>query len=57
MASLVQELEQDAYDKGASLSNMLRKAKAVAVKLRLKQPMQFQLCNKVLATWLDALHQ
>ena len=41
MASLVQELEQDAYDKGASLSNMLRKAKAVAVKLQLKQPMQW----------------
>lgn len=41
MASLVQELEQDAYDSGASLSNMLRKAKAVAVKLQLKQPIQW----------------
>lgn len=39
--SLVQELEQDAYDKGASLSNMLRKTKAVAAKLQLKQPMQW----------------
>ncbi len=38
MASLVEELEQDAYDSKASLSNMLRKAKAVAVKLQLKQP-------------------
>lgn len=38
MTSLVQELEQDAYDSTASLSNMLRKAKAVAVKLQLKQP-------------------
>jgi hypothetical protein len=38
MTSLVQELEQDAYDSKASLSNMLRKAKAVAVKLQLKQP-------------------
>ena len=41
MASLVQELEQDAYDSSASLSNMLRKAKAVAVKLQLKQPIQW----------------
>ena len=41
MASLVQELEQDAYDSAASLSNMLRKAKAVAVKLQLKQPIQW----------------
>lgn len=41
MASLVQELEQDAYDNAASLSNMLRKAKAVAVKLQLKQPIQW----------------
>jgi hypothetical protein len=38
MASLVQELEQEAYDGKASLSNMLRKAKTVAVKLRLTQP-------------------
>ena len=38
MASLVQELEQEAYDSKASLSNMLRKAKAVAVKLQLEQP-------------------
>ena len=41
MASLVQELKQDAYDSSASLSNMLRKAKAVAVKLQLKQPIQW----------------
>ncbi len=41
MASLVQELEQDAYNSGASLSNMLRKAKAVAVKLQLQQPMEW----------------
>lgn len=38
MASLVLELEQEAYDSSASLSNILRKAKAVAVKLQLKQP-------------------
>ncbi len=38
MPSLVQELEQEAYDSKASLSNMLRKAKAIAVKLQLKQP-------------------
>jgi hypothetical protein len=38
MAALVEELEQDAYDSKASLSNMLRKAKAIAVKLQLKQP-------------------
>ena len=38
MVSLVQELEQEAYDSKASLSNMLRKAKAVAVKLQLDQP-------------------
>jgi hypothetical protein len=41
MASLVQELEQEAYDSKASLSNMLRKAKAIAVKLQLKQPMEW----------------
>lgn len=41
MASLVQELEQDAYNSSASLSNMLRKAKAVAVKLQLQQPMEW----------------
>jgi hypothetical protein len=41
MASLVQELEQEAYDSKASLSNMLRKAKAVAVKLQLRQPMEW----------------
>jgi hypothetical protein len=41
MASLVQELEQDAYNIAASLSNMLRKAKAVAVKLQLQQPMEW----------------
>ena len=41
MASLVQELEQDAYDNSASLANMLRKAKAVAVKLQLQQPMEW----------------
>ena len=41
MTSLVQELEQDAYDSAASLSNMLRKAKAVAVKLQLQQPMEW----------------
>ena len=38
MSSLVQELEHDAYDQKASLSNMLRKAKAIAAKLRLDQP-------------------
>ena len=38
MVSLVEELEQEAYDGKVSLSNILRKAKAVAVKLRLKQP-------------------
>lgn len=41
MASLVEELEQEAYNSGASLSNMLRKAKAVAVKLQLKQPIEW----------------
>ncbi len=41
MVSLVQELEQDAYDSKASLSNMLRKAKAIAVKLQLRQPMEW----------------
>lgn len=41
MASLVQELEQDAYNSAASLSNMLRKAKAVAVKLQLQQPIEW----------------
>lgn len=41
MPSLVQELEQEAYDSKASLSNMLRKAKAVAVKLKLKQPLEW----------------
>lgn len=41
MASLVQELEQDAYNSSASLSNMLRKAKAVAVKLQLQQPIEW----------------
>lgn len=41
MASLVEELEQDAYDSKTSLSNMLRKAKAVAAKLQLKQPMEW----------------
>lgn len=44
MASLVEELEQDAYDRKASLSNMLRKAKAIAVKLQLRQP----------AAWVEA---
>jgi hypothetical protein len=38
MTSLVLELEQQAHDSSASLSNILRKAKAVAVKLHLKQP-------------------
>lgn len=41
MVSLVQELEQEAYNSSASLSNMLRKAKAVAVKLQLQQPMEW----------------
>lgn len=41
MASLVEELERDAYDNSASLSNMLRKAKAVAVKLQLQQPVEW----------------
>lgn len=41
MASLVEELERDAYDSSASLSNMLRKAKAVAVKLQLRQPVEW----------------
>ncbi|MBS5905028.1 AbiTii domain-containing protein [Roseomonas mucosa] len=41
MASLVDELERDAYDNSASLANMLRKAKAVAVKLQLQQPMEW----------------
>ena len=40
-ASLVQELEREAYDSSASLSNMLRKAKAIAVKLQLKQPIRW----------------
>ncbi len=41
MVSLVQELEQDAYNSSVSLSNMLRKAKAVAVKLQLQQPTEW----------------
>jgi Tfp pilus assembly protein FimT len=41
MASLVQELEQDAYNSATSLSNMLRKAKAVAVKLQLQEPIEW----------------
>jgi len=41
MASLVEELEQEAYNSEASLSNMLRKAKSIAVKLQLKQPMEW----------------
>lgn len=41
MASLVEELERDAYDSAASLSNMLRKVKAIAVKLQLQQPMEW----------------
>jgi hypothetical protein len=41
MASLVEELEQEAYDGNASISNMLRKAKSVAVKLQLKQPIEW----------------
>jgi hypothetical protein len=41
MASLVQELEQGAYDCNASLSDLLRKAKSVAVKLRLAQPVEW----------------
>jgi hypothetical protein len=39
--SLVQELEQEAYDSKASISNMLRKVKAIAVKLQLKQPLEW----------------
>jgi hypothetical protein len=41
MSSLVLELEHEAYDSSASLSNMLRKTKAIAVKLQLKQPMEW----------------
>lgn len=41
MASLVEELERDAYDNTASLANMLRKAKAIAAKLQLQQPVQW----------------
>ena len=41
MSSLVLELEQEAYDTKASLSNILRKAKAIAVKLQLKQPLEW----------------
>ena len=41
MPSLVIELEREAYDTTASLSGMLRKAKAIAVKLRLKQPIEW----------------
>jgi hypothetical protein len=41
MASLVEELEQEAYDSKASLSNMLRKAKSIAVKLQLQQPIEW----------------
>ncbi len=38
---MVLELEQEAYDSRACLSNMLRKAKAIAVKLQLKQPIEW----------------
>jgi hypothetical protein len=41
MASLVEELEQEAYDSKASPSNMLRKARWIAVKLQLKQPIEW----------------
>ncbi|WP_215755431.1 hypothetical protein [Acetobacter sp. P5B1] len=44
MPSLVHELEQDTYSDTAHLSNMLRKAKAIAAKLQLQQPME----------WVDA---
>lgn len=41
MASLVEELERDAYDNAASLANMLRKAKAIGSKLQLQQPVEW----------------
>lgn len=41
MPSLVEELERDAYDSSACLSNMLRKAKAIAAKLQLEQPLHW----------------